>query len=270
MRPVAVIGSLSRDSVDGGPRRIGGAAYYAARALRLLGRPARIVAKLAGEDRAAFLPRLAELGLPVSWRAAAATPAFSFTYEDGLRRMRVEALGEPWTPEEARDWVAPALMRCEWIHVGALHRNEFPAATLAALRERGRRILLDGQGLVRPAEIGPLQLDGDYDPDVLRQVSILKLDREEARALVGEVTAGSLAELGVGEVIVTLEAHGSLLYADGRLEQISVHRVDTFDPTGAGDGFAAAYLASRSSGDTPATAARRASTVVAALLPRKR
>ena len=34
---VAVVGSLSLDSVDGGAPRIGGAPFYAARALRALG-----------------------------------------------------------------------------------------------------------------------------------------------------------------------------------------------------------------------------------------
>ncbi len=36
---VAVVGSLSLDSVDGGAPRIGGCPFYAARALRALGTP---------------------------------------------------------------------------------------------------------------------------------------------------------------------------------------------------------------------------------------
>jgi sugar/nucleoside kinase (ribokinase family) len=41
------------------------------------------------------------------------------------------------------------------------------------------------------------------------------------------------------------------------------------DPTGAGDAFAAAYLASRATGHGPRAAARRATAVVAGLLGRR-
>ena len=51
MPGVAVIGNLSRDVVDGGPPRVGGAAYYAGRALRVLGSRARIVTRCAPADR---------------------------------------------------------------------------------------------------------------------------------------------------------------------------------------------------------------------------
>ena len=38
---LAVVGSLALDRVDGGPPRIGGCPFYAARALRVLGTPAQ-------------------------------------------------------------------------------------------------------------------------------------------------------------------------------------------------------------------------------------
>nr|MBA3243741.1 hypothetical protein [Actinomycetota bacterium] len=58
MRGLAVIGNLTRDTVDGGAPRVGGAPYHAARALRLLGGRARIVARCAEADRRALLPPL--------------------------------------------------------------------------------------------------------------------------------------------------------------------------------------------------------------------
>src|SRR5919206_4673714 len=112
--------------------------------------------------------------------------------------MRMEAVGDPWTPQEARGWVARALERVTWVHVAPLARTDFPAETLAALA-RGRRLSLDGQGLVRPARTGPLRLDGDYDPEVLRHATILKLAAEEARVLVGEPDEDALRSLGVPE-----------------------------------------------------------------------
>jgi sugar/nucleoside kinase (ribokinase family) len=155
------------------------------------------------------------------------------------------------------------------VHVGALARSDFPAETLAALA-RERRVSFDGQGLVRPARTGPLELDGDYDPEVLRHVSILKLAEEEAEALVGEPDEDALRSLGVPEVVLTRGSRGSLVLADGKLSQVPARAVSgETDPTGAGDAFSAAYLVSRSTGHAPTAAARRATALVAGLLGRR-
>lgn len=261
MRPLAVVGNLSRDLVDGGPPRAGGAPFHAARALRVLGRPALVGAKCADADRDSLLTPLLRLGLPVLWRGGSSTAAFSFRYEGDRRVMDVIALGDPWT---AADLLG--LERAEWVHVGALARSDFPAQTLAELA-RDRRLSFDGQGLVRPERTGPLELDGDYDPEVLRHVSILKLAEEEVQALVGEPDEDALRSLGVPEVVVTLGSAGSLVLADGKLERVAARPVDgEVDPTGAGDAFAAAYLVSRSTGHAPAAAAARATALVAELL----
>jgi sugar/nucleoside kinase (ribokinase family) len=261
VRPLAVVGNLSRDLVDGRPPRAGGAPFHAARALRMLGRPALVGAKCADRDRDSLLTPLVRLGLPVLWRGGASTATFSFRYEGDRRLMEVKALGDPWTIADLH-----GLERAEWVHVGALARSDFPAETLAALA-RERRLSFDGQGLVRPARTGPLELDTDYDPEVLRHVSILKLAEEEAHVLVGDPDEDALRSLGVPEVVLTLGSQGSLVLADGKLERVPARAVSgEVDPTGAGDAFAVVYLASRSTGHAPAAAARRATTLVAGLL----
>ena len=190
-----------------------------------------------------------------------ATATFSFRYDGDHREMVVDALGPTWAPADLR-----GLERADWVHVGALTRSDFPAATLAALA-RDRRISFDGQGLARPDRTGPLELDAEYDPEVLRHMSVLKLAEDEARTLVGEPTEDALRELGVPEVLVTLGSRGSLVLADGRLVAVPAQPVDgEVDPTGAGDAFSAAYLVSRASGNAPVAAARRATAVVAGLL----
>jgi sugar/nucleoside kinase (ribokinase family) len=254
VRSLAVLGNLSRDVVDGGPPRAGGAPYYAAQALRAIGFPARIATKCAPRDRA-FVRQLAALGVPVSWRPAASTAGFTFSYEDGDRRMVVDELGEPWSPREARE-----AGRADWVHVAPLARSDFPAETVAALA-RGARVSFDGQGLVRPGRTGPLELDAEFDPELLRHVRVLKLAEEEAE-VVGDVTA-----LGVPEVVVTLGARGSLVWWGGKLERVPAQPArQVSDPTGAGDAFAVVYLSARTLGYRPAAAARRAAQVVAGLL----
>ena len=60
-----------------------------------------------------------------------------------------------------------------------------------------------------------------------------------------------------------------MLLGDGELVP-ATHAVEgPVDPTGAGDGFAAAYLVSRGAGYAPAAAARRASALVAGLISRR-
>ena len=177
--------------------------------------------------------------------------------------MTVEAIGDPWLPEHVRD---TALRRARWVHVAPLVRSDFPRETLAELA-RGRRVSLDGQGLVRASRLGRLVLDGDYDPGVLRHVSILKLAEEEAAIVLGEaVTRRSLRNLGIPEVIVTLGRRGALVLGDGRLEEVRTRPLEAADPTGAGDAFSTAYLVSRSTGLAPAAAARRAASLVEGLL----
>jgi len=122
---------------------------------------------------------------------------------------------------------------------------------------------------VRVPQPGPLLLDADYDPDVLRRVSILKVSEEEAEVLAGgEVEA--LADLGVPEVVLTLGERGSVVIVNGVAETITARPVGpSVDPTGAGDAFSSAYLAAREAGHAPASAARRATALVAAVLMKR-
>jgi sugar/nucleoside kinase (ribokinase family) len=254
VRPLALVGNLSRDRVDGGPPRIGGAPFYGAAALRLLGRRAHVLAKCADGDRRSFLRALAPVGVPVTLVRAASTTSFSFRYDGDVRTMHVDDIGDPWRPADVASLPAAA-----WVHVAPLLRDDFPTETLAAIA-RGRRVLFDGQGLVRRRGVGPLRLDAEFDDALLAHVSVLKLGEEEARVL------EPVPELAVGEVVVTLGSRGAVVYAHGAETRVAAHPIAGVDPTGAGDAFATAYALSRAEGLRPAAAARRATAVVAAML----
>jgi len=262
VRPLAVIGPLSRDIVDGRAEQIGGGPWYAARALHALQQKAMVVAKCGEPERRSYRRRLASLGLPVSLAAAGETTSFSFRYDaEGHREMRVEAIGEPWSEGDEPEL---GLRRVEWVHAAPLLRDDFPPEALERIARR-RRLLLDGHGLVRTREIGPLRLDGNFDRKLLRHVSILKLAEEEAEAILGHSELEELRGLGVPEVVVTFGVGGSLVLTRDTSVRVTA-RPARGDPTGAGDAFSVAYLSARAGGHTPISAARRASALVTALL----
>lgn len=249
---IALLGNLSRDLVPGGPARAGGGALHGARALQRLRVPARVVTRCAVDDRDLLLPPLVRLGTPVRFVPGTSTAAFSYSYDGERRAMSMDALGDTWLAGDVPE------LRARWVHVAPLSRAEWPAETLALLARRFR-VSLDGQGLVRPARIGPLELDDDFDRDILRSVWVLKLADEEAE-VIGDVHA-----LGVREVVVTHGSRGSTVHWAGTSELVPARAVDA-DPTGAGDAFATAYIVGRNAGFNPVGAARRATAVVASLL----
>jgi sugar/nucleoside kinase (ribokinase family) len=252
---IAMLGNLSRDFFPGEEPRPGGGPYHAARALHRIDTPARIYARCAVEDREQLVLPVVRLGTPVHYVPGERTTAFELAYtEDGERDMAVRAVGDTWLPDDVPE-LSDAI---RWLHVAPLLRSDFPAATLARLA-RGRRVLLDAHGLVRVAEVGPLRLDADYDPDVLNHVWALKLSDQEAEVL------GDPGALPVREVLLTHGARGSTIYVDGVGEAVGAWGVDA-DPTGAGDAFAIAYVAARADGFPPVAAARRATSIVADML----
>ena len=260
MPPLALVGNLSFDRIDGGAQRLGGAPFHSARAWRALHVRVTTIARCAPEDEPRFRRGFARLGLPVHFVAGRETTAFAFTYSGDRRIMSVECVGDVWSPDEVVD-----LPHGAWVHVAPLLRGDFPLRTLAAIA-RGRRISLDAQGLTRVRAVGPLKLEPEPELELLLQhVSILKLAEEEATALAGGLDTAALAALGPPEVLVTFGSRGSLVVAGGNATKVTARYVDA-DPTGSGDIFAAGYVASRASGHVPAAAARRATALVGDLL----
>jgi sugar/nucleoside kinase (ribokinase family) len=260
---IAVLGHLSRDVVEGGPPRPGGGVFYATRALARLGADAHAHASCSAEDRRALMGPLEGFGLPVGWHESSVTTGFSFHYDGDRRIMWLDAVGDPWAPAQAVAAAADA----DWVDVCALTRTDFPAETLAALASDGRRLLVDLQGLVRTATVGPLHADADIG-DVLHHVEILKLNDEEAQIVVGSAEPDRLRGLGVAEVLLTLGSQGAWVVTPRVAEHVPAVPIEgDVDPTGAGDTYSVAYLVRRNAGAEPAEAARGAAETVAELLP---
>lgn len=262
MTSIAALGHLTRDAVDGAPPRPGGGVFYATRALARLGADAHVEAACSAEHRGELVPPLEAFGLPTIWHASSTTAEYSFHYEGDRRIMWQDAVGDPWTPGQAIAAAGAAM----WVDVCALTRTDFPSETLGALAQDERRLLVDLQGLVRTATIGPLHTD-EHIGDVLRHVEVLKLNDEEAETLVGSAEPEKLLDLGVPEVILTLGSHGAWVVTPSLVEHVPSVRVGgEVDPTGAGDTYSVTYIVQRASGAEPVEAARVAAATVSEFL----
>jgi sugar/nucleoside kinase (ribokinase family) len=257
MPRIAVVGNVSRDVVDGGAPSAGGGPTFAAEAFRRLGEEGQIVTRYATADAVLF----AALG-PATVLPAETTSGFAIDHDGEARDMQVTAEGSRWSPVDA----AAVSDDAKWVHVAPLLRGEFAPETLAALAG-GRRLSLDGQGLVRVAAVGPLREDARFDPALLEHVTVLKLSEHEAGIVAGRrFDLDAASRLEVPEVLLTLGSRGAVVFADGRATPIEPAQPVDVHATGAGDTFAISYAVARLDGAGPVEAARSAAALVGAVL----
>ena len=102
-------------------------------------------------------------------------------------------------------------------------------------------------------------------PDLLRQVDILIVNRQDAAVMADtpEGMANALLAQGPGTVIITLGQDGCLLAQRGTTASFPGHRVAALSMTGGGDAFAGALCAARAKGLPIEHAIRRAQTYAA-------
>lgn len=100
--------------------------------------------------------------------------------------------------------------------------------------------------------------------DLVRGADIVLGTEDEARLVAdvdeAEKLAAELAALGPAEVLVKLGERGAAAHIDGRAYLVPPRPVTVLDPVGAGDAFAAGYLASRCRGADPAVRLAAAAT----------
>ncbi|MET8521982.1 sugar kinase [Nocardioides sp. NPDC004968] len=167
--------------------------------------------------------------------------------------------------------VAEALASAEVVHtsgitVGILEEGSTLLTRLLALRdELGFRLSVDLNW--RPA----LWAGRTIEPliDLLRAADIVLLGADEARAALGADAPQELREL-LGErprLVIKADSHAAGEYdADGSATQVPALRVDVVEPVGAGDGFAAGYLAALVDGTGPVGRLRQGHLVAAGVL----
>jgi 2-dehydro-3-deoxygluconokinase len=180
---------------------------------------------------------------------------------------------------EMADWmrIAESLVSARLIYFSgvslSLYSNNGLGRLFAALevaRQQGAKVAFDGN--FRPAGWkGNLSRTRTVFMEALKRVDIALPAFDDEAVLWGdpspESTVARLQAFGVGEIVVKNGPNSALLATSGALEFVPVPEILVpVDPTAAGDGFNAGYLAARLSGSRPAAAAAAAHRLAADVL----
>ena len=262
MFDVLILGPMTRDVIRIGdePARsqAGGVPIYAGLALAVLGFRVGVVTRLAEHDRAALTAPLAAAGVEVRCGPSEATTVFENIYAEGAespRRQRLAAIAEPIAAADLAGLSARIVL------LGPLTRGDLTADVVAAAREAGDIVALDGQGLTRQRVRGTIRAaKPSGQGHELSTAHILKVNGAEARTFSGIEDAGeaarALAHQGPDDVIVTLGADGAVVLAEGAVLRIAAKPYPRIvDRTGCGDTYFAGYLAARLQGQSVRDAA---------------
>ncbi len=144
----------------------------------------------------------------------------------------------------------------------SLYSNSGLGRLLAALefgRERGAKIIFDTNWRPQGWRGDEQRARAVFSEALKRSDLALPTFEDEAR-LWGdaspEATVERLTTFGVKEVVVKNGPKSAVLHANGKTETVPVpEMIDPVDPTGAGDAFNGAYIASRIAGMEPQQAA---------------
>jgi len=231
------------------------------------------------------------LGANLILRVPGRLPALSLVEraQSGGRVSRVWGDGVPARElSELPDWmrIAQSLVSARLIYFSgitlSLYSNNGLGRLFAALevaRQQGAKIAFDGN--FRPTGWkGNLARTRTVFMEALKRVDIALPAFDDEAVLWGdpspESTVARLQAFGVGEIVVKNGPNSALVATSRGLEFVPVPEILVpVDPTAAGDGFNAGYLAARLSGSEPAQAASVAYRLAAdiinhagALLPR--
>jgi sugar/nucleoside kinase (ribokinase family) len=255
---VLVVGHATRDVVADDPRgwRLGGSVAYVALTLARLGVAARAVIGLDETSAdAKELDLLSEGGVEINRRVFATAPVFRNIETPTGRRQECVAIGPSMHP---RDVPAEWQTASTWALVPIL--GEIAGSAWANLPPSDAFVALGWQGLLREPRAGGATLSRPPEPDALLERADLTVVSADDLRPAGPDSADpaeppdSLARLAAlfprpgQRIIVTSSARGGTLlartsrgWATVGYPAAMVRRAK--DPTGAGDVFLAAYLA---------------------------
>ena len=244
LRPLAVIGHLSRDVVAGAAPRIGGAPWYAgARAARARRRRGDLRQVRRRTTARASSAALAALGLPATLARGGETTSFSFSYDDG-RRAHDDGRRDRRAVASGR---AAGVARCG-VSSGCTSRR---CSAATSTRPRSSGSAPDGGccstrrgscACRRSARSARRRTSTRTSCATSRSSSSPRRRRACSSATPPEALASSACRRSCSRSARAAR----VVIARGEAEHVPARPVvDGADPTGAGDVFSAAYLVAR-------------------------
>ena len=244
---VVLLGHFAKDKdvIDGKERNVfGGAVYYGAFPLNMMGIKVAVVTRLARED----FPELSvfeKAGIPVFAKESPQTTGIRNVYfpEDPDKRQSYPlGFAGPFDRKDFPD------IEAKIIHIGALIKGEVPLKMIERL-SRVADLSLDVQGFVRVREGNRLAIKNWKEREIaLSYVKYLKADIVEANVLTGTsdlpTAAEFLAKMGPSEVLIT-HKEGVFLFVKGKFYQAPFRSKCLKGRTGRGDTCISTYIAKR-------------------------
>lgn len=222
---------------------LGGAPTYSGLQFAALKQEVGIVSKVGLDFPEMFPPIYSKLGLDTEgiYVAGEHTTTFQNTYSESGDRTQI---CKHIAPKISPDDIPSDYLDAKAFYVSPI-ANEVAPEVLKAIKRKSNTVVFDPQGALRivgadgRVEVRPRDLS-----EFLKHVDIVKLGREEARILKGDVEIGmrSIRDMGPSVVILTKGGEQTMVLSDDELIRLNPLKVEARDMTGAGDVFGAAFL----------------------------
>lgn len=259
-----IIGHVTRDLTPNG-WRLGGAAYYAARAASLRGLSVAALTSADGEVAAAA--RAALPGVTLRIVPADVSTTFENVYHDGARTQFLRAVASPLRAQDIpAAWLAAPVALLAPV-AGEVDPDIVAAlspVTRVGLAPQGWLRAWDASGAVQPVPLEPA------GREALSHCQAVILSRDDLGGNGASPAARQRVDTMLGDwagdvacLVITRGWEGAEVWHDGRRSLVPGFPAREVDPTGAGDVFAVTFLCALADGSTPEGAAREANAVAA-------
>lgn len=228
-----LIGHITADLLPDGGRIAGGTVSYAARTAHAFGLRVGVLTSAASDEPllTALSPYAEVISLP-----AETTTTYENIYTAAGRKQYVRGVAAPITVDDLPETWRNAPL----VHFAPI-AGEAQDATLLSVFPPSTTRLLTLQGWLRRWDTdGLVQFRPWFDAALLRLLDVVVFSEEDVTAAPDMIA--QIAEI-VPELFVTQAERGGLYYHVGAASRYSTPQVEVLEPTGAGDVFAAALLA---------------------------